>query len=285
VEIPGQDPIHMVVTDVTKDGMYITDLEDDYPAPHTPAFNSVFIYNFNPPPGIFICDRITRLNGNVSIFVGSIQIGTAAWSVDPWLNPTDSGPCTVPDFFEVTDAIAGINAQMQPLQGRLIKIENPTLGPKFGQKVAPGGVPQIGASNCDLNGDGIAGCVASKPGYSAAEDACCSTCAADPDCTEWNDYTANAQVKIKFGDADATLYAKFSAVADFNPLDYVGPGMFKELRGAMSTFILPSPLPSYAIEPRCGDDVVLATEDPSQIRDVQHACVCNRTDQYAECIF
>jgi hypothetical protein len=264
--------------------MYITDLEDDLP-PHTPGFNSIFIYNFNPPPEIHLCDRITRLNGNVSIFVGSIQIGTAAWSKDSWLSPDLSGPCPIPDYFEVTDAIAGLNAQMQPLQGRLIKLTNPVIGTKFGPKTAPSGTPQDGASNCDLNGDGIAGCIASKPGYRADEVACCGLCNADPDCSEWNDYTANAQVKVKFGASDATLFAKFSAVADFDPRNYVGPGVFKELRGVMSTFILPSPLPSYAIGPRCRDDVVLVTDDPSQTRDVQHACVCTRTDPYAECIY
>lgn len=284
VEIPGQDPIHMVVTTIAKDGMYITDLEDDLGA-HTPTFNSVFVYNFNPPPEIHVCDRITRINGNVSIFVGSIQLGTAAWSKDPWLNDSLSGPCLVPDYFEVTDAIAGLNTEMQKLQARLIVVKNPTLGVKFGPKVAPKGTPDVGASNCDLNGDGIAGCIASKPGFRGDENACCQACYADVDCTEWNDYTAHAQVKIKFGAADALMFAKFSQVTNFNPRDYVGPGVFKEIRGAMSTFTGSSALPPYAINPRCRDDVVLATDDPSQTKDAQHACICTRTDPYSECVY
>ena len=284
VELPGTDPVHLVVSALTKDGMYVTDVEDDL-GPHDPRFNSLFIYNFNPPPEIHVCDRLTRLTGNVSVFFGSIQMGTAAWSKKPWLNPDLSGPCPVPDYFTVDDAFSAVPANMQGVQGRLIRIVSPVIGTHFGPNTAPAGIPSDGASNCDLNGDGIAGCLTSKAGYRAEESACCKACDGDADCTEWNDWLSHSQVKVKFGPSNATLYAKFSQVANFTPKDYVGPGKFAELRGVVTTFTLPAPLPSFAIAPRCRDDVVLTSDDPSTNRDVAHACVCYRTDEFGECVF
>jgi hypothetical protein len=257
VEIPGVDPVHMYVSHITKDGMFIVDAEDDLPA-HDPTFNAIFIYNFNPPPEVHICDRITRLNGNVSIFGGSIQIGTAAWSKDPWLNPGASGDCALPDFLEITDRFSGITEKMQAIQGRLVRIKDPVIGSHFGKALVKDNVPSDGASNCDLNGDGIAGCIASKGGFRDDENACCAACNLDPNCTEYNDYLARGHLKVRFGPADGTLYAQYSQIANFDVTDFLGPGKFKELRGSITTFTLPSPLPSFTVQPRCIDDVVLS---------------------------
>ena len=284
VEIPGVDPVHMYVSHITKDGMFIVDAEDDLPA-HDPTFNAIFVYNFNPPPEIHICDRITRLNGNVSIFGGSVQVGTAAWSKEPWLNPAASGDCPLPDFTEVTDRFSGITQTMQGLQGRLVKIKDPVIGTHFGKALAPGGIPTDGASNCDLNGDGIAGCIASKGGFRDDENACCGTCNLDPNCTEYNDYLARGHLKVRFGAADGTLYALFSQVANFDPTQFLGPGKFSEIRGSITTFTLPSPLPSFTVQARCIDDVILTSQSPDTIRDVAHACVCYRAAADTECTY
>ena len=283
VELPGVDPIHMYVSHITKDGMFIDDSEGDLPA-HDPAFNAIFIYNINPPPEIHICDRITRLNGNVSIFGGSIQIGTAAWSKDPWLNPAVSGDCPLPDFVEVTSSVSSVVQTMQGLQGRLVRVKDPVIGTHFGKTLAPAGIPTDGASNCDLNGDGIAGCIASKGGFRDDENACCAACNADADCTEYNDFLGRGHVKIRFGSGGA-LYAQFSQIANFDPRNYLGPGKFSELRGSITTFTLPAPLPSFTVQARCVDDVILTGAPPESVRDVAHACVCYRAAPDTECTY
>ncbi|MEO7091957.1 MAG: hypothetical protein ABI175_01825 [Polyangiales bacterium] len=286
VEIPGTGAVHMYVSHITKDGMFIVDAEDDL-GPHTPEYNAIFIYNFNPPAEIHLCDRITRLNGNVSIFGGSIQLGTAAWSKDPWLNPGASGDCALPDFVEVSDKISGQLKLMQPLQGRLMRVQDPEIGNHFGKTLAPGGVPAVGASNCDLNGDGIAGCIASKGGFRTDENACCAACNADPLCTEYNDYLARGHFKIRFGEANGALFAQFSQVANFDPKNYLGPGKFLELRGSITTFILPSELPSFTVQARCVDDVILAEDTTLAECTVQEDCtpgfVCTTHKVAADC--
>lgn len=285
VELVGVDPVKMYVTAITKDGMYVGDVETDLDPKARHGFNNIFVYNFNPPPGIHICDRLSLLDGNVSVFGGAIQLGTAAWNVLPWLNDKDSGVCQLPDFVEISDTIASDPALTQPLQGGLVRVKNPMLGVNFGSAKAPGGKPAENASNCDLNGDGVAGCLTTKGGYRADEKACCDLCNNDPDCTEWNDYTGHGQVKMKFGASNALLYFKFSLVPNFDPLNFKGPGKFAEVRGSLTTFVIPKPLPSYAVQPRCGDDVVLVGQDAATIRDVAHACICYRTEPDAECTF
>lgn len=286
VEIPGTGDVHMYVSHITKDGMFVVDTEQDLSAidpSHDPKFSGIFIYNFNPPAEVHVCDRITRLNGNVSIFGGAIQLGTAAWNKVPWLNPTASGPCPLPDWFEITDAISGQLGTMQGLQARLVKVKNPVVGDHLGRKLAPKGIPDVGASNCDLNGDGIAGCIANKPGYNVDETKCCDLCNADIECTEWNDYQARGHVKMHFGGADGVLFASFSQVNDFSPLDYLGKNKYAEIRGSIATFTLPAPIPSFTVEARCADDVVMVDQDPKTIRDVQHACICTRADADSDC--
>jgi hypothetical protein len=292
VELQGNDPIRIFVSHLTKDGMYMVDTESDL-GDHKPAYNALFVYNFNPPPEVHICDRVTRINGNISIFGGAIQMGTAAWSIQPWLNPVASGPCPLPDFIEVTNATSNILGEMQPLAGRLITIADPTVGEKFGRATAPGGEPAVGASNCDLNGDGIAGCNPARPGFRTDEDQCCATCDADIECTEWNDFKELQHVKIFFGPptaAKGTLFAKFSYVPGFDVLSQTGPSKLARIRGTMSTFVASQVgrqvgRPDFTIEPRCGDDVIYVGQNPDKIRDVTSACVCYRDAPDSECIY
>jgi hypothetical protein len=267
----------MIVNSVSASGMYVTDIDD--PMGNT---NSLFVYNFSAPQNVRVCDTLSRLAGNVANFYGETQLGTPAWTNVPWYGPSVSGPCLVPDAVELTKLAWSLSSPpkvgdfapiLSPYYSSLVQVTNPTVGTHFGSKLAPMGTPADGASNCDLNGDGIVGFSTSKPGYSAAEAACNTACESDPDCTEWNDWITRAHVKISFNSGAAVLFATVSAIPNLDVTTLVGANKIALLRGNLTTFV--GPVPPNTIEPRCIDDLVLVGTTP---KDDRSACVNVRSN-------
>jgi hypothetical protein len=275
VEILGDDTKRMIVTSITNDGMYVTDID----GPAT-GFNSLFVYNFNAPYGVRACDKLTRLAGNVSNFFGFTELGTPGWSITAWISDEKSGPCPIPDFPEITDAIAAANSTLQPWSSALVKVKTPTIGTHFGPKKVENGAPSDGASNCDLNGDGVVGFSSTKSGFSDLEKACNDACTADESCSEWNNFQSRGTVKIKFGLTNGLLYFDPGAVPTFDVLSLVGPNKFAEIRGTLRVFL--GPTPAFTLQSRCEDDIVYVGQDPTTIKDAKHACVHPRVGADAE---
>lgn len=263
----------LIVTGVSNNGMYVTDIDDT-----ARSSNSIFVFTFSAPFGVAACDRLTRLSGNVSDFFGMLQLANPGYTVQWWLDPQRSGPCPIPDFAPVDGTFAAITEKIEALESSLVSVKNPVIGTKFGKEKVPvmGGVPTPadGASNCDLNGDGIVGFNKNKGGYSDIEKACNDACQADPDCSEWNNYLGESQVKIKFQPGDAVLFFKPGQLASFDPAQYLGPNKLAEVRGVLTNFV--GPTPAYAIEPRCEDDVIAVGATPDKIKTAQTACVRSR---------
>ncbi|GAC1352157.1 MAG: hypothetical protein NVSMB1_12220 [Polyangiales bacterium] len=294
VEMLGPDT-QMIVTAVTSDGMYVTDVAETRGIPtkkdpvtqllipddtkvRTEA-NSIFVFNFNAPYGVRACDRLTRLAGNISEFFGFTEVGTPGWSNTPWLGQKDSGPCPLPAFFPVTDTVASSADQMEALESAMVSVKNPVIGTHFGSIRPPSGVPSDGASNCDLNGDGIVGFSKSKPGFRPEEKACNDACTADALCTEWNGFRQHSEAKITFGNG-GQLFFQPTQLPGFDATQYVGVGKFAELRGVVRNYI--GPTPSNILVPRCQDDVIYAGTPLSKIKDAQHACVRSRAEDNSE---
>ncbi len=259
----------IVVHGLTSNGMYVTDIDD-----LARGSASIFVFNFSVPFGVRTCDTLTRLSGNVAEFFGGVQLGTPGWTNIPWQNEKTSGPCPIPDFAPIDGTKSGIAAEMDKLESGLVVVKNPTIGLHFGPTKAPGGVPADGASNCDLDGDGIVGFNAKKGGFKADEKSCNDACTADPDCTEWNNYKQFGQAKIKFSPGDGVLFFQPTAVPGFDMLSHVGPGKFAELRGVLTKFL--GPTPPYTVEPRCADDIVEVGRPAETIKNAQNACVSRR---------
>ena len=264
----------IIVTAVTNQGMYVTDIDEP-----TRSSNSLFIFNFSTPFRVRQCDRLVRLSGNVADFFGGTQLGTPGWTLVEWRSPDKSGPCLIPDFIPIDGSFSNLVEKVEALESSLVKVKNPTIGTHFGKEKVPvvSGVPtpEDGKSNCDLNGDGIVGFNRNRGGFSEVEKACNDQCTADPDCTEWNNFKSFNQVKIKFAPGDGTLFFEPSALPGFDILDYVGPNKLAEIRGVLTNFVGPNP--PYKVEPRCLDDVIPVGK--TDIKDVQHACLRNRTGE------
>jgi hypothetical protein len=187
------------------------------------------------------------------------------------------------DVIAHTDDNAKGATQIQQMQSQLIVVDTPVIGATFGAQLVPldntgNPVPMPGKSNCDLNGDGIVGFSASKPGYSAVEAACETACETDPDCSEWNEWLQHGDVKIKFGPTSGLLYFDPSNLQQFTLTDWVSADsktpVIGQLRGILLRFV--GPKPYSQIQPRCNDDFVPANADPSTILNAQQACIFPR---------
>jgi len=273
VNIDG--PRRLIVTAIVNNGMYVSDIDEPL------GSNSIFVFTFSTPFGVKACDRLLRLSGNVSDFFGGTQLGTPGWSTLEWINPLKSGPCLIPDFVPVDGNISGFIDKMEALESSLVVVKDPTIGTHFGKEKVPvegtNPVPADGASNCDLNGDGIVGYNKNRGGFSELEKACNDNCTLDPDCTEWNNFVSFNQVKIKFSPGDGTLFFSPGAIAGFDTMSFVGPNKLAEVRGIVTHFA--GPTPPYSVEPRCSDDVIPVGTTPDKIKNAQTACVKSRTGQ------
>lgn len=274
VEMVGGPGRQMVITSITNDGMYVTDVDD-----YGRGFNSLFIFNFSAPCNVRWCDKVTRLAGNVSNFFGFTELGTPGWTVDAWHGEAVSGPCPIPKFEEINEIIAGDAAKMQSLSSALVAVKNPIIGTHFGPLKAPlvNGVPtpSDGASNCDINGDGVVGFNTKKAGFDDTEKACNDLCGADADCSEWNNFLGRGTVKIKFGTTNAVLFLDPGLIQTLDVQTLVGRDKIAEIRGNVRVFV--GPTPPYTMQVRCEDDLVLVGQDPATIKDAAHACIRART--------
>jgi hypothetical protein len=274
VEIVGGTGRQMVITSVTNDGMFVTDVDD-----FSRGFNSLYVYNFNAPCGVRWCDKVTRLAGNLSNFYGFTELGTPGWAIEPWINETVSGPCPIPGFQEINEVVAADSVKMQSLSSALVVVKDPIIGTHFGSarpsEVNGVPTPSDGASNCDLNGDGVVGFNAKKAGFDDKEKACNDLCGTDADCSEWNNFLSRGTVKVKFGTTNAVLYFDPGLIQTLDVQTIVGKGKIAEIRGNVRVFV--GPTPPYTVQARCADDVVLVGQDATTIKDAAHACVRART--------
>ncbi len=71
----------VIVTRIASNGFYVTDIDD------TRGYSSIFLFNFNAPPGMRVCDRIQAISGTATEFFGSVQMSFPAWQLEQWQPP------------------------------------------------------------------------------------------------------------------------------------------------------------------------------------------------------
>jgi hypothetical protein len=69
-----------IVVHVSNSGFYVVDTH--LPAGETNAYHSLFAYNYNRPEGLRRGDRLCRLAGNISEFLGYTELNFPYWDVD-----------------------------------------------------------------------------------------------------------------------------------------------------------------------------------------------------------
>jgi hypothetical protein len=256
---------NVVVTRISSNGFYVTDVNDT-----RGGFRSVFAFNFNAPPRMQVCDRMRSLSGLANEFFGFTQLSYPTWTLEEW-EPSQR-PCLAPPATVLRPAPSPpeppgpndiIPASLLRISGDVVRVETlpdrelvARVTPKFGPgdvTRGPGGafVPAEDATNCDFNRDGN---ITFAPGNPEGE--CSTSCAADPECTEYSNYVARNTFRITVTDASgraSAIQADATASNTFDPLASRG----QEIRAFTGTLHYFSGGAQYTIQARCLDDIVL----------------------------
>ena len=113
--VPIDDDSTLVVVGIARDGFYVSDVD-------APEWASIYAYTFSAPAGLSVGDRVMKLSGRVSEFLGFTELVNPAWEV--------TGNATVPPPQTVTCTeieAAAPNLAMERLEAGLIAVENATV--------------------------------------------------------------------------------------------------------------------------------------------------------------
>lgn len=265
----------VVVTRIASDGFYVTDLNDRR------GYSSVFVFNFNAPPRLRVCDRLTALAGTAIDFFGFTELSFPTWAVEEW-NRAER-PCLVPEpYLFDAEKLRDVGTRYRNIAA-LVRVWNGDVNgdahtlhvaSHFGPEhpAAPDYLPQDNASNCDLDGDG------SVDFSTEPERTCASKCDADVECAEWSSYVARSDFQLVLRNeapdarvAAASIQANATAVPTFRAFEHRGQPM-KSFTGTLRYF---SGGAQFTIEARCNADIVLELSDAPVPMD--EACVLPRT--------
>lgn len=269
----GQKVNHsLVVTRIASDGFYVTDLEED----RNPkvGYSSVFAFNFNPPAGLRVCDRLRALAGTMVDFFGFTEINYPTWQVEAW-DPTQR-PCLVPDPKVLTPADLGSQPALFATLAGLVRLETSgTLKVHVGSKLGPGNpdgpayLPDTTKTNCDINKDG------KVDFYTDPEKTCADNCDKDPECTEYTNYAGRQAFQLVVEDTAAQQQRKIQANAGsdalFDPVALRG----QPVRAFTGTLRYFSGGSQFTVEARCAADIVVPLD--AQPAPSDKACVFPRT--------
>jgi len=238
VEIDTKRTPPLVVTRVASDGFYVTDLSEQ-----ATGYNHIFAFNFNTPPGMRVCDRVTFLTGTVVEFFGFTEISFPSYVVEYPIEGKDT--CQIPEPPSLDDATIKDDEAMEKLESGLVRIEGFQVATKFGPKPVVNNIPDADHSNCDLNGDG------QVDFESQSEGSCSDVCAADPTCTEWTSYSARGNYKVFKGNTQIQIQT--GTAGGFDPTGHKGE-LLDAVTGTLRNFSGGSL--NWTIETRCADDLV-----------------------------
>lgn len=270
----GSFAFDTVVTRISADGFYVTDLGDlRGDPPGTAGFNSVFAFNFSAPPRMRTCDRIKTYGGTANEFFGFTQMNYPTWTLEEW-DPARR-PCLVPEPQRLTPDLLQSTATPELLKrsANLVRVETAPDGsqklkvtPKFGPgdvPKTPGGLyaPSADASNCDFDKNGKITFDKGNP-----ENDCNAACAADPECTEWSNYVARSTFRLTVTDSNGNsgaVQADASAAAQFDPVALKGQAI-RSFTGTLGFF---SGGAQFTIEVRCKDDITIDLKEATFVTD------------------
>lgn len=240
----------LVVTRVTTDGFYVTDVSGS-----STSYNHIFAYNYNTPPHMRVCDMLVFLSGTVSEFYGFTEINFPAWKQIFWYPPPKGEPCNVPEPREILPSYVSDLQIMEGLEAGLVRVRNVTIGDRL--------------KSCDLNGDGDVDYTIKE------EDKCQKDCDADPLCTEVEAYKVHGQYAVGLGNPPTAkiLVASRETIPFFDPF----AGGVKKVSSITGTLRhwKGGPRNLWIIEPRCPDDLVIEGEPLSSAS----SCVFPRTGE------
>ena len=268
----GSFAFDTVVTRISADGFYVTDLGDTRGTPPgTAGFNSVFAFNFNAPPRMRTCDRMKTYGGTANEFFGFTQMNYPTWTLEEW-DPARR-PCLVPEPERLTPTLIGSPPELLKRSATWCasrRHRTAARRPWSRRSSAPATCRRrpaastrrpADASNCDFDKNGKITFAVGNP-----ENDCNAACTADPECTEWSNYVARSTFRITVTDSNgksAAVQADATASAQFDPVALKGQPL-RYFAGTLGFF---SGGAQYTIEVRCKDDITVALKEATFLTD------------------
>jgi hypothetical protein len=280
----GQGPT-LIVTRVSSDGFYVTDVDATRPSKAFGRFNHMFAFNFSTPAGMRICDRVTYLSGTMSEFFGFTELGFPSFRLHQWRLPTATDPgdgeCMIPEPNLIIDSMLGSSDDaatwMEPWESSLVRLIDVRVGAHFGPDKVQNGSPGPNASNCDLNDDGSVDF--NTPGND--ELLCSDNCILDKECVDWTAYGSRGNFRVVVGTSPLGIQANAAAVQNFDP--YLVKGQrIAAITGTIRHFS--GGKLNWTIDTRCSDDLVFCASGDADcaanppIKSVKQSCVQPRTE-------
>jgi len=251
-EVVTVDHGDLVVTRVSRDGMYVTDFADDG------GYNHMFVFNFNTPAGVRVCDRLFSLSGTIGEFYGFTEMNFPSWELNPWFE--SKGACPLPEPRELTAAELKSNSTMEKYEAALVRVRDVRIS-DF-------------TVNCDMNGDGDVDFEDYETNTCPPECQCRDACEKDPFCTELNQYGQYGQWAVAVGPAGGEVklwVVTRETIPAFEPLGAGHPSRISSITGTLRNMSFLRP--AWILEPRCPDDLVVAGEPPP----IVDTCIFPRT--------
>lgn len=253
----------IVVTRVSMDGMYVTDIT----APQG-EYNSLFVYNFNTPAFVRVCDRLVSLTGIMSEFYKFTEMGFPTWVSEWW--DQRKGPCPVPKPHVLTASDLGSSKVMEGYEAALVEVRDVLVGDHDCKDADP----NDGECRCDLDGNGLVDYIPYDPKEPcSAECECRKSCENDTLCTDLSQYEQYGQWAVQVGGSAKLWVVSRQTVPDFNPFAKGHPKKIASITGTLRqmSFLRPA----WILEPRCPDDLVIEGVP----KDITERCVYPRTGE------
>lgn len=272
----------LVITRVTSDGMYVTDIADTAGR----GYNHLFVFSFNTPTSIpdcqedeqeslacstqqalvvRPCDRLGMVQGILSEFYGFTEMNFPTWRLVPWDPARGACPIPEPPLLDATTLNGKGSLPMEALEAALVRVRNVDLPD-----------PEQDFVNCDQNGDGAVNFRDYGTNTCDSECQCRESCDANPLCLELTQYHDYGQWPVRVGGPGGVKLwvSSRDSVPSFDPFDPTVPRHLSAVTGTLRnlSFLRPKP---WILEPRCEDDLTREGEPAS----VATACVRPRTTE------
>lgn len=239
--IDGQGNIRelLVVTAVTADGFYVTDVCNNGGPVHAADtwrdFGSIFAFNFHAPDDLQTGDCITWLQGGSNDFYGFTELKNPAWSNPVCAEGQQGCQIACLDFLpepRVLDAqTLNDPYAMEMLESSVVAVEGGIIGM---------------VESCDFNGNG-------QIDYDHDEEKQCNyDCQDDPQCWLLESYRDYFQFTVSIGSAEIAVVTR--GVVAFDPLEHQGETI---TRVAGTVKHLSFGGPPWILNPRDEDDFQL----------------------------
>lgn len=277
------DQGEMIVTRVTSDGMFVTDIGDK--SGH--GYNHFYIFNFNTPTSVPVCeadegeslscsgekplvlrpcDRLKSVSGIVSEFYKFTEMSFPSWELDLW-DPATDGPCRVPEPYPLTAEVLRGKGDfpMEGLEAALVRVTDVELAD-----------PAKDFRDCDYNDDGVVDFEDYDTHACSEECKCRLACDKDPLCLEETQFAEFGQWPVRVGGVGGVKLwvSTRDSVPSFDPFAVDVPRTMPAVSGTLRNLSFLKPT-AWILEPRCIDDLVtVGAPLPST-----EACVRPRTGE------